>query len=84
MPHAKPTSWQVATALHTEQKAVLLYHQTGATKQDADLHIGSTTQVDTVLFTRTITLPGCYDLKAEQNVHIYCRNFLPGEVSATA
>lgn len=41
-------------------------------------------QVDTVTFTRTITLPGYYDLKAEQDVHIYCNNILPGEVSATA
>jgi hypothetical protein len=41
-----------------EQNAVLPYYQTGATKQDADLHVGSAAQVDTVLFTRTITLPG--------------------------
>jgi hypothetical protein len=68
----------------SEQDAVLPYHQTGATKQDADLHVGSAAQVDTVTFTRTITLPGYYDLKAEQDVHIYCNNILPGEVSATA
>ncbi len=68
----------------SEQDAVLPYYQTGATKQDPDLHVGSAAQVDTVLFTRTITLPGYYDLKAEQDVHIYCNPILPGEVSATA
>jgi hypothetical protein len=49
----------------SQQNAVLPFRQTGATKQDTDLRVGSAAQVDTVLFTRTITLAGYYDLKAE-------------------
>jgi hypothetical protein len=66
-----------------EQNAVLPVSHTLPTRQDADLHQGAEVQFDTVTFTRTITLTGFYDLKAEQDVHIYCNGILPGEVSAT-
>ena len=53
------------------------------TKQDPSLHQGDKVQFDSVTFTRTITLINYYDLKAEQDVHLYCNPILPGEVSAT-
>jgi hypothetical protein len=67
-----------------EQDAVLPVGRTLPTKQDASLHQGAAVQYDSVAFSRTITLTGFYDLKAEQQVHLYCVN-LPtyGEVSAT-
>jgi hypothetical protein len=67
-----------------EQNAVLPVGRTLPTKQDASLHQGAAVQYDSVAFTRTITLTGFYDLKAEQEVHLYA-NPLPifGTVSAT-
>jgi hypothetical protein len=67
-----------------EQDAVLPVGRVLPTKQDPSLHQGAAVQFDSVTFTRTITLTGFYDLKAEQDVHIYC-NPLPifGTVSAT-
>jgi hypothetical protein len=68
----------------SEQNAALPVGRTQPTKQDASLHQGAAVQYDGAAFTRTITLTGFYDLKAEQDVHLYCVN-LPtfGEVSAT-
>jgi hypothetical protein len=67
-----------------EQDAVLPIGHTLPTKQDPSLHQGAAVQYDSVAFARTITLTGFYDLKAEQDVHLYCVD-LPtfGEVSAT-
>jgi hypothetical protein len=49
-----------------------------------DLRQGSEVQFTSLTFTRTISLPGFYDLRADQDVHLYCVN-LPtfGDVSAT-
>jgi hypothetical protein len=68
----------------SEQDAALPVGRTQPTKQDASLHQGAAVQYNGVAFTRTITLTGFYDLKAEQNVHLYCVD-LPtfGQVSAT-
>jgi hypothetical protein len=67
-----------------EQDAPLPLGYTLPTKQDTDLHQGSGVQFSAATFERTITVPGFYDLKAEQGVHIYCVNFPGlGEVSAT-
>lgn len=54
------------------------------TKQDPSLHQGSEVQYNSVTFTRTITLTGFYNLRADQEVHIYA-NPLPifSTVSAT-
>lgn len=69
---------------YDEQNAPLPVGRVLPTKQDPDLHQGSEVQYDTVTFTRTITLKGFYDLKAEQAVHLYCVNFPGlGEISAT-
>ena len=67
-----------------EQDAALPVGRVLPTKQDANLHQGAAVQYDSVTFTRTITLTGFYDLRADQDVHIYA-NPLPifGTVSAT-
>jgi hypothetical protein len=68
----------------SEQDAVLPVGRTQPTKQDVGLRQGAEVQYNSVTFSRTITLTGFYDLKAEQDVHLYCVD-LPtfGQVSAT-
>jgi hypothetical protein len=48
-----------------------------------DLHQGGAVSFDPATNSYTINLLGFYDLKAEQDVAIYCNTVLPGEVSAT-
>ena len=48
-----------------------------------DLHQGGAVTFDPATNTYTVNLLGFYDLKAEQDVAIYCNTVLPGEVSAT-
>jgi hypothetical protein len=48
-----------------------------------DLHQGGAVTFDPATNTYTANLLGFYDLKAEQDVAIYCNTILPGEVSAT-
>jgi hypothetical protein len=57
--------------------------QTSPAVNYADLHQGAAVTFDPVTNSYTVNIVGYYDLKAEQDVAIYCNNILPGEVSAT-
>ncbi|MGI4864635.1 MAG: hypothetical protein ACRYFZ_11995 [Janthinobacterium lividum] len=49
----------------------------------SDLHQGAAVTFDPATNSYTVNLLGFYDLKAEQDVAIYCNTVLSGEVSAT-
>ncbi|MGI4871656.1 MAG: hypothetical protein ACRYFX_10810 [Janthinobacterium lividum] len=67
---------------HQERDEVIPYHQVTPTKDDMSLHQGSQAAFNAQAHTYTVTVPGYYDLKAEQTVFAYCTGFpLPGEVS---
>ena len=55
----------------------------GAAVDNTDLHQGAAVTFNPANNSYTVNLVGYYDLKAEQDVHIYCNPVLPGEVSAT-
>ena len=65
-----------------EQDDALPFTCTVATKRDNALTLGQAAVYDPVTRTATITVAGYYDLRADQDVHIYCSNVLAGEVSA--
>ena len=67
---------------HDEQDEVIPYHHVLPTKDDNALHQGSQASFNPLAHQYTVTVPGFYDLKAEQTVFAYCGSFpLPGEVS---
>jgi hypothetical protein len=64
----------------------LPYRHVAGTGFDAvdntNLHQGGAVAFNAATYTYTVTLPGFYDIKAEQQVAIYCNPVLNGEVAA--
>ena len=65
-----------------EQDDALPFTSTVATKRDTALVQGSEAVYDPLTRTVPITVAGYYDLRADQDVHLYCSNLYGGEVSA--
>ena len=68
---------------HQEEDAVLPFTRVLATTADKALHQGSAASFDAGTHAYTVTLPGYYDLKADQTVFAYCTGSFPGQVSVT-
>jgi hypothetical protein len=66
-----------------EQDDLLPYQQTSPTKADRALRLGSAAVWDPIRRAVIIQQTGYYDLKAEQDMHLYCNSYLNGTVSAT-
>lgn len=76
-----------------EQNNVLPYVYTQPWKRSAspgveaadntNLHVGAEVDFNVLTSSCTITQVGFYDLRADQDVSIYCLNYVGGEVSAT-